>query len=308
MVIFSSDNPLNFILAGMFRGVPRIYLCQDLYLEQGVGAGVVKKGLLSKALGFCQMRSFGIANMIIPIGERMAVYLKDRLKISPKKITVIMNWADAEKILPRDQTNRFSIKHGFNGKFVVLHSGRMGVTQDIEIILKCAAELKDNSDIVFLLVGEGVQRSKLKKKRDELGLNNVRFMHYQKEEDLNDLLASASVSVILYREKLIHSLVPSRLFTFMASARPVIAAVDRESSVDHIIRDAGCGKVIEIGDLAGLKKAVLEAYNDREKAAFMGECGRDYLKRHFSRNLMTEKYVKTLGEVARVYSMKRGAL
>ena len=294
IVIFTSDNPLNFIPAFFILGKPRMYICQDLYLEQGLSTGFFKKGILTDLLHLCRKASYKISNKIVAIGERMTLYLVECLGVPKEKTTTITNWVDIDKIEPVDRDNSFSQKYGLVDKFVVLHSGRLGVAQDLTLLLKCAKDLKEYSDIKVLIIGEGMRLKILKQFARENNLYNVIFLPYQPEENLQEVFATSSVSVILYNTKLAHSMVPSRLYSFMASARPIIAAVDKKCSAAKIVKKARCGFVIEIGDGAGLRENILKIYNERKLIQSLGEKGRDYAVKHFSRSHMTKKYKYTI--------------
>ena len=297
LVIFTSDNPLNFIPAFFPFGKPKMYICQDLYLEQGLSTGFFKKGLLTDLLHFCRKVSYRISNKIVAIGERMTLYLVENLGVPKEKTTTITNWVDTNKIAPFEKDNPFSKKHGLIDKFVVLHSGRLGVAQDLMLLLKCAKELKKYPNIKFLIIGEGLRLKSLKKFARENELSNVMFLPYQPEELLKEVFASSSVSVIIYNTKLAHSMVPSRLYSFMASGRPVIAAVDEECSAARIIEKAKCGFVIGVGNKAELEENILKIYQDRKLIQSMGDKGRKYAVKHFSRSYMTKKYKYTIEQL-----------
>ena len=297
LVIFTSDNPLNFIPAFFVFGKPKMYICQDLYLEQGLSTGFFKKGLLVNLLRLFRKTSYRISNKIIAIGERMALYFTENLGVPREKIGIITNWVDTDKITPLEKDNFFSQKYNLVDKFVVLHSGRLGVAQDLMLLLKCAKELKDYPDIRFLIIGEGMRLRGLKQFARENNLNNVMFLPYQPEENLKEVFAASSVSVILYNTKLAHSMVPSRLYAFMASARPIIAAVDEECSTARIIKKADCGFIIGVGNQTGLEENILKIYNDRNLIQSMGEKGRKYAVKHFSRSYMTKKYKYTIEQL-----------
>ena len=306
IVIFTSDNPLNFIPAVLFFRRPKIYICQDLYMEQGMQTGVLKDGFASRLLGSCQKASFKLADKTVVIGERMGQYLTNEQGVQEEKITVISNWADTEKLFPEEKNNSFSEELGILDKFVVMHSGRMGLTQNLDMLLDCASDLREHENIKFIIIGEGAEKTYLKRKAKKLSLENVIFRHYQAEETLRYVFSSSSVSVLLFKSKLSHSMVPSRLYSFMACGRPVIASIDEDCSAARIIEKSGCGTVIDIRDREAIGKAILDLYNNPEKAKLMGRKGREYIVNHFSRKLMTDKYNTLIKSLVENFYEKRG--
>ncbi|UCG34864.1 MAG: glycosyltransferase family 4 protein [Candidatus Omnitrophota bacterium] len=296
--IFTTDNPLNFIYAILFRKTPKIYLCQDLYLEQGLRVGVFTKGkLLTRLIGFFQRAPLRYADKIIVIGVKMKKYLEEIIKVPSSKIEVIYNWADTDKIIPGDQNNPFSRKYGLVDKFVVMHSGRIGVTQDLGLLLEAAQYFSDVPDIKFVIIGEGAKKDELLDLAKEKKVENVLFLPFQPQEIFKHALVSASLQVILLKRDLLHCLVPSRLYTAMASARPLAISTQEGSEVYDIVTRAHCGIPLELGDLEELKSTIYKLYNERDQIRVLGNKGRECVTKHFSRPLMTDKYKRIIREM-----------
>ena len=296
--IFTTDNPLNFIYGILFRKTTKIYLCQDLYLEQGLAVGVfAKTNWLTRLIGFFQRVSLHFADKIIVIGERMNKYIVAMLQVPPNKIEIISNWADTDRIIPGDQNNPFSRKHDLVDKFVVMHAGRIGVTQNLGLLLECAQYFSDNPDIKFVIIGEGAKKNDIFDMANEKGLENVLFLPYQTPEMFNHVLASVSLSAILIKRDLLHCLVPSRLYVIMASARPVVISAHEHSEAYDILTQAGCGITVKPGDFEELKNAIYKLYNERDQIRILGNKGREYVAKHFSRPLSTDKYKRIIREM-----------
>lgn len=294
--IYTSDNPFNFLNALLFLSKPRVYICQDLYLEQGLTIGFFKNGVMIFLLGLIQRLAFCLADKVVVIGPRMKSYL-ERIGIPAEKIEIIANWADIDNITPYDAENQFSKKYNLTGKFVVMHSGRIGLTQDMDLFLRCAKDMKIYHDIIFVVIGEGVKKKRLISRAERLGLDNIMFLPYQPKENLKYQLASASLFLILEKSGLASYLIPSKLYAIMASARPIIATVEKDSGVYDIIMKAHCGITVEPGNLKGLKDGIYKIYENRALIRAMGNGGRDYTVKHFARTAMTDQYKQILKEL-----------
>ncbi len=292
--MFTSDNPLNVLVSVFFKGLPAVYICKDLYFEQGKAVGAFKGGLFSMALNILEGFSLKKADRIIVIGKRMRDHLVNERKVSAEKVRVINDWANTELIKPVEGVNLFSDVNGLSGKFVVMHSGRIGLTQDMELMLRTAKLLETHEDIIFVIIGEGVNKLKTQKLAASLNLKNVVFLPYQKRDALKFSLSAASAGVILSKDNLSHCLIPSRLYGIMASSRPVIATALEGSDLHDIIKDSGCGICIAPGDISGLKNAILKLRNDPKEAAALGKKGREFVSKEFSRSSMTGKYLELL--------------
>ena len=124
------------------------------------------------------------------------------------------------------------------------------------------------------------------------------FLPYQPKKELKYSLACASLNVVLVKKGLSQYLVPSRMYGMLASARPVVVAIDKNSQDYDIIEEARCGFLIEPGDLQGLKKSILSVYKNRDLIGQMGSKGRSFAEERFSRNMATKAYQDLIDEMA----------
>jgi glycosyltransferase involved in cell wall biosynthesis len=88
----------------------------------------------------------------------------------PTKVAVIHNWADCTKIMPGPKRNHFSVTHGLADRFVVMHSGNIGLSQGLEHVVEAGASLQALQDMQMVFVGDGVKRRALEAQVQILGL------------------------------------------------------------------------------------------------------------------------------------------
>jgi colanic acid biosynthesis glycosyl transferase WcaI len=206
------------------------------------------------------------------------------------KIEVIPNFADTDFIRPLEKANAFSQAHELTDKYVVLYAGNIGLSQGLEVILDAAELLRDQSDIVFLIVGQGARRNGLMAEAERRGLSNVQFLPLQPEADVPLIYASCDVALIPLRRGVTENSVPCKTYSIMAAGRPYIACVDRGSNVWKLTDAAGCGVCVEPEDGEALAEAVLWLQSEPAMARAMGRNGRGYVMRHFAREAITSRY------------------
>jgi colanic acid biosynthesis glycosyl transferase WcaI len=97
------------------------------------------------------------------------------------------------------------------------------------------------------------------------------------------------------------SSVPSKVLGYMAAARPIIASVDMDSDTGKMISDANCGICTESEDADGLTAAILELYNDPDKAERLGTNGRSFLVNSFDRKRITAQYERFFIDCTRLF-------
>ena len=287
-----------------------IYNVQDLFPDLAVELGKLKNKLF---IGFLKKLSVLIVrkvDKVVVVGEYMEKRIREELlrEISESTsaddhIITIHNWADGSKIKVLDdkdaEDNYLKKKWGLEGKFVVLYSGNIGYLHEFDTIVAVAESLtkEGTREIVFVFIGEGIKKGYIEEKVKEKGLNNILFFTYQPREMLTYSLGLADVSLVTLENGFEGMVVPSKIYGILASGKPVIAVVGRESEVTEIIKKGECGRVVKIGDHQALADSIMNYYKDRKKCRKDGLNGRRYFEKNFDRKIATKKYIEVIKEI-----------
>jgi glycosyltransferase involved in cell wall biosynthesis len=210
------------------------------------------------------------ADRVVALGDTMRRMLIEGKGADPAKTVVIPDWADCGEIVPGPKLNDFSRAHGLADKFVVMHSGNIGLSQGLETLVQAAEELRGVEDLAVVFVGEGVKKAALQEDVRARGLHNVRFLPFQPKERLAESYASADVFVISLKVGMAGYIVPSKLYGILAAGRPYVAVVEDTSEVATITRRYGCGLLAEPGKPRDLADKILKLYHDRPLGRGLG--------------------------------------
>ena len=186
-LLFIVSNPPFLGLLGLFFKITRkqkyVILVYEVYPELLLSLRRLKGGVLSMVWNYLNRHVYQNAEIVMTIGEYMADNLErkfDTSKTSAKKVIVIPNWVDTNKIKPiRKENNWFARKYNLVEKLTVLYSGNMGNTHNIEIILDVAKQLSQNREIHFLFIGEGAKWDLIKNEIKDDHLTNVTLLPFQ---------------------------------------------------------------------------------------------------------------------------------
>ena len=162
-------------------------------------------------------------------------------------------------------------------------------------LVEAADRLRDETDIVFAIVGEGAAKAVLQTDVRRLELRNVEFLPTQPYETLSDSLGAADVHVVGLRRGLAGYIVPSKVYGILAAGRPYVAAVEAGAEPALIAEEHGCGIRVEPDDPAALADGIL-----RMRDSDLGEMGRNARKafeERFDRPRATEAYRRILEDV-----------
>jgi len=304
-VIAETDPPLLASIAyvyGRIRNCRFIYYSQDIWPQVGIVNRKMSNPMITKILKGINKFLYGQSTRIIVPGRDMKKRLEQDNFIPSHKIEVVENWTDPEKIFPIErEENIFLKKHSLENKFVVMYSGNIGLSQDLENIIYLADSLKEIHNILFVLIGEGAHKENLTHLAVSLGLENVMFLTYQDKNDLKFSLNAAHIHLIPLKKGMKGIIVPSKVYGIMAAGKPFIAAVDEDSEIDKVVKEFHCGIVVQPSNVQELNKAVLWAFNNKDKIEKMGEEGRKTLETHYAKNICTQKFKKIV-EIATLRS------
>jgi colanic acid biosynthesis glycosyl transferase WcaI len=183
---------------------------------------------------------------------------------------------------------------GLEGRFVVGFFGNHGIAQDLEGVLDAAALMRSEDRFRFLLVGEGPIKAALLAKQASLGLDNVLFLPQVPQHAVVRYIALCdAVLVPLRKMELLRGFIPSKLFDFMACARPILLQVDGEAR--EVLDEARAGLFAEPGDSASLADAVRRmASMDAAAREQFGSSGLAYVLRHRLREQQAQRLHETL--------------
>ena len=302
VVVSLTDPPiigLTAARAARRTGARFVFLCEDIFPEVAALLDDFHNERVNQALDRVNRRLIGGADAIVALGECMRARLVTEKGADPQRVRVIHNWADCDAILPGDKDNAFSREHGLADRFVVMHSGNIGMSQNLDALVGAAELLRANDRIVFAIVGDGARRLELERQVAAKELTNVRFVPYQPKARLQDSFAAADVFVVSLKGGIEGYIVPSKVYGILAAGRPFIAATDPACEAASIARDHRCGVVAPPGDPIALAERITALHESPDSLRLMGENARRAAWQ-FDRRVAVQAYFDLLTSVARL--------
>lgn len=202
-------------------------------------------------------------------------------EVPAEKLHILENFQTVEPLVPA--TEDLKAKYGVGGKFVVIFGGNMGVPQKLENVLALAKSCEaDYPDVVFLLVGKGVQQARIRKMIGELKLSNTILKDFIPYQDYQKLVAQCDIGLISLNERFTIPNIPSKTLSYFNLKIPVLASLDTATDYGQILESINAGLWSPAGDVPALKANFDKLYRDPELRKQMGENGRRYLETHMS--------------------------
>jgi glycosyltransferase involved in cell wall biosynthesis len=296
VVALTDPPPVGLIGLGVarFRRVPFVLIAKDVFPDVAVTLGHLTDRNAIAVLRAMSRRLFHGADRIVSIGRDMDRRLSE-LGVPSDRITTIHDWSDGEAVRPLEGMSILRAEQGWDDRFVVMHSGNVGLSQDLGTLIEAADLLHDEEDLLFAIVGEGAAKAGLQAEVQRRRLENVAFLPYQPKDTLSDSLGAADVHFVGLRRGLTGFIVPSKIYGIMAAGKPFIATTEADAEPALIVAEHDCGLHVDPGDPKALAQAILDARGMDLPA--MGERARRGFEARFDRPIAVHAYRSLLEEV-----------
>ena len=296
-VIICTSPPLTVGLTGWIlaklKKVPMVFEVRDLWPDFAIDTGVLTNKWLIKLSYWLERKSYKSAkwiNVLTPAFEKVLIEKKE---VRADRISMIPNGADLDIFKPDKRNNWVRGKYQLDDKLVITYVGAHGVANHLIQILEAAKFLRNQPDILFMLIGDGMQKPMLKEKAVEWELDNVLFVDSVPKNAIVDYITASDVcTAVLKKINAFKMIYPNKLFDYMAAARPVIVAIDGVTR--KLVEDAKAGMYVEPENAEDFAKAVLILKEKPQLCNDYGENGLNFVKQNFDRAVLARWYLDIL--------------
>lgn len=298
-IVFSYSPPLPlgvsaWCLSRLWR-VPWVLRVEDLYPDAAVAVGMLRNPTVIRFFSWLERFLYRQADHVSLISEGFRRNLLAKGVFS-EKLSVTPVWADPDIVRPLPKDNDFRREYGLEGAFVVMYAGALGHTSSLEDVLDAAGLLLGQSDVRFVIVGEGVKKDALMQTAQQRKLDNVLFLPFQPRKRFAELLAAADVGLVTLNTQSSSYSLPSKIFNIMASGRSILAITPPDSEIAALVTEGQCGVNLSPGDPQRVAEVVRGWQRDPGQLTQMGQNGRAMLESLFSRSRCVESFAQLLAE------------
>lgn len=281
------------MLAALKCRAPTWMHVQDLEVTAADRLNVLPE-FVTDAIGSLEALLYERCSAISTISHTMRKQLETRCL---HEIPLFPNWVDVDFIQPLKGPSPYRAELGIpDSTTVLLYSGNMGEKQGLDIIIESAKILHDQSDLLFLLAGQGATRPRLEESAK--GLANVRFLPLQPSERMSDFLALGDIHLVPQKAGVGDLVMPSKMTGILSAARPVVATCEPDDELAVTVKE--CGLAVTPGDAAGFAKAIQQMVDSPQARKALGMAGRIYAEKHLSHKAILPRMEKYLWQVAGV--------
>jgi len=294
VLVVTTPPSLPFVtaIASLLRGTSYILLIHDNYPEILIAAGKTSaESSFVKTLNFFNRWLYKYASKIIVVGRDMEKLLERKTEGLDIPIKTIPNWAEMETVEPADRAaNALLQELNLQDQFVFLYAGNMGYPNDLESVIRCAEQLKNELPIHFIFLGNGVKRNWLEREVREKSLTNVTILTPRPRSEQSVFLNACDVALVSLVKKMCGVSMPSRTYNILAAGKPILAITENLSELAQVVTEDNIGWIVPPNAPQELLETIRQIYLNRNKLSEMGNRARHSAEKKYSLNAALEKY------------------
>lgn len=217
-------------------GAKSLLHIQDFELDAMLGLGMAKNG--RRAAVCLSVESFFMRRFaaISSISNAMLAKVGNKTRQSVP-VHLFPNWVDTDFVSPDADTQFFRQRWNIpDNTQVVLYSGNLGKKQGLDLLIQAAKMLATEPDVLFLILGDGVERQSLIDQAKQLNLTNIRFESLQPYRYLPKLMALADAHVVIQKKGVANAVMPSKLATILSAGGYTLITAEKKTELGRLCK------------------------------------------------------------------------
>ncbi|MTI83646.1 MAG: glycosyltransferase family 4 protein [Firmicutes bacterium] len=278
-----------------------LLIVKDIFPQNALDIGMLNKGLVYKVFRNIEKKLYHISDFLGCMSEGNIEYLKQHNSIPSSKFFILENWSSTIDRAQLTADERVAIKKRYNvsGKFVCVFGGNISPANELDFLLDLAQKVQEDGldDMVFLVIGKGIGKERLKQKIKSLKLTNVKMFNFIPTEEYDKLLQTSDLGLVNLSRAYTIPNIPSKTLNLLRLGLPILAATDKNTDYRELLNEEfKAGLWCETGDINKYYENLLELYKSEEKRNQFSKNGRRYFVNNLTTEVAYQKIVQKIGE------------
>jgi glycosyltransferase involved in cell wall biosynthesis len=288
---------ISAIILSKVKRIPFILEVRDLWPESAVATGVLNNKILLNILYWLEYKLYKYSKKIVVLTPAFKENIEKRFPEFIGKIDTITNGADFSIMTKTNKAKSIRDMYGWNNKKVFAYFGAHGVANDLMQVIEVANKIKENKDILFVLIGDGMQKKMLQEKAKEYKLNNLQFIDSVPKNEVVDYINASDICMaILKKTDTFKTVYPNKVFDYMSCKKPILVTI--AGITRKLINDANCGVYSEPENLEQFEQSINQYTKmSKDELEELGNSGFEFVKENFDREKLAIKYIDIIKEV-----------
>jgi colanic acid biosynthesis glycosyl transferase WcaI len=257
-----------------------VFHIQDLQVDAARELGLIKNKKLLSVLATTESFWLKKATYVSSISPGMKTRILSK-GVPETKYLMLPNWAETDYVKPLSKSQSMRAELGIDPeKKVVLYSGNLGEKQGVDMIIDAAFELKERTDVLFVIAGEGASKTRLKEYAHTKNLNNIHFLALQPYNKLAAFLAIANVHLVLQKKSAADLVLPSKFMSILSAGGVAVVTAEPNTSLYELVDANKVGYICEPENLSAFTSTLQHVLNTDSSEVSVN--ARSYAEKHLS--------------------------
>ena len=298
-VVIVTSPPLFVGISGylisLFKRIPMVFEIRDLWPESAIDTGVLTNKFVIKIAYAVENFIYKKSKLINVLTPAFYKTLNEKKGVKKEKLILIPNAADfslSEEVLQNFDRELFRKENELEGYFVITYVGAHGIANHLDQVLEAGKKLED-TNVLFLLIGQGMEKERLKQKAKQMNVSNVRFLDpVPKKEVFKYIIASEMGASVLKNVETFKTVYSNKTFDYFSCKKPILMAIDGVSR--ELVENAKAGSYVEPENIDEYNHIIRDYLAHPAKLIVEGENGYKYAKDNFDRSYLANKYLEAI--------------
>lgn len=296
-LLYVSSPPLTMALPGVFaarkKGIPMVFEVVDLWPEMPIAVGALKSRPAIAFARWIERLAYRHAAHVIAFSPGMKAGVV-RAGYPADRVTVVPNLSDLERFrIPSRLGCQLRGRHAWLGhRPLVVYTGTLGIINGVDYLARLAAAVgRRDPEIRFLVVGSGREENKVRRAAEELGVLEKNFFMWPPvpKAEIPAILSAADVATSLFLDiKPMWNNSAAKVFDALGAGRPI--AINYQGWQAEMIRETGCGLVLDPHDVESAADRLIEAIRDEGWLLRAGAAAGRVAEQRFDREKLARRW------------------
>lgn len=258
-------------------------MLKDIFPQNAVDIDLLSPLMANLLFRRAEKALYQVSDFIGCMSPANVSYLLEHNELSPKKVGLCPNsifigdWKE-----PQANRRELSKKYGFDEeKVLFLYGGNLGLPQNIPFIIRCIEEMKKETEIHFIICGDGSEFTKFQTYFKEKKPSNLTLIQSLPKKAYDALVSISDVGMIFLDYRFTIPNFPSRLLSYLEAGLPVLVCTDEATDMGKIAEENKFGFYAKSHSVKDFKEKAL-LFKDEELRKTFGKNGRKFLEENYS--------------------------
>lgn len=303
-IVYATSTPLTIggvaLALKKQKKMPYVFEVRDLWPEFPIQIGAIRNSLIIKALRVFERKIYEKSEHIVALSPGM----KDGVIAAgtpESKVSMIPNMSKPDEFYPHAPNMEVAKEFGINPEdFNIIHFGSMGRANGLEYIIETAKRCQEQglTDVKFVFMGDGATQPILKKKVEEYGLSNVKFLGSHKMSVVSEIVNLCNLSMTSFKNlPILATNSPNKLFDSLSAGKPIV--VNSAGWTKDLVEKEDCGFFVDPENPQDFVDKIKSCKDDKVLLEKWGKNARKLSETTFDKAILSSKVADVIEKAAK---------